>query len=290
MAILFGLGAALIYGCADFFGAVASKKLRPLLVTTFAACAGLAFIVFASFTFGDLGQGATFTNDAITWGLIGGAFSAIGMSCLYAALAEGPISIVSPLSALVAALVPTVAGVAAGETFSLLGWLAIILVLIAVALVGFVPSQDLRLPTLRALLLAVGAGVGIGVVMICLRQPPAETGLATAILIRGINAVVMIVASLLFVFWGRVKTSEMKGLGAKTWVLIALTGCSDSMANVLFRASAFAGTLTIASVLTALYPAGTILLARFVLKEKLAAVQTVGIVLALVASVLLALD
>jgi hypothetical protein len=289
MTILFGLGAALIYGAADFFGAVASKQLRPLLVTAFAACAGFAFIVFASFSFGDLGQGAVFTSQSITWGLIGGAFSAIGMSCLYAALALGPISIVSPLSALVAALVPTVAGVAAGETFSFLGWLAIALVLVAVALVGFVPSQDLRLPTARALALSVGAGIGIGVVMICLKQPPADTGLATAILIRGINAVVMIAASLLFVVLGRVKSREVRGLSWVTWVLIALTGCSDSMANVLFRAAAFTGTLTIASVLTALYPAGTILLARFVLKEKLAAVQTAGIILAMGASVLLAL-
>jgi len=87
--------------------------------------------------------------------LIGGGFSAIGMTCLYAALAEGPISIVSPLSALVAALVPTVVGVASGESFSFLAWMAIILVLIAVVLVGFVPSADLRLPSLRGLLFAV---------------------------------------------------------------------------------------------------------------------------------------
>ena len=144
-------------------------------------------------------------------------------------------------------------------------------------------------PTLRALLLAVGAGVGIGVVMICLKQPPADTGLAAAILIRGINAFVMVSACLVFAVLGRVKVGALRGLSIKTWVLVALTGCSDAMANVLFRASAYSGTLTIASVLTALYPAGTILLARFVLKEKLAAVQTAGIVLALGASVLLAL-
>ena len=289
MTILFGLCAALIYGAADFFGAVSSKRLRPVLVTAAASIAGFAFSIFGAFAFGGLTQGANFTPTAVTWGLIGGGFSAVGMTCLYAALAEGPISIVSPLSALVAALVPTIAGVVAGESFSWLGWLAITLVLIAVGLVGFVPSADMRLPSLRALMFSVGAGIGIGVVMICLKQPPATTGMATAILIRGLNAAVMVsVAGTLFAL-GRAKPKEYRGLGGKIWVLIALTGCSDSMANIMFRASAISGTLTIASVLTALYPAGTILLARLVLKEKVAAVQMVGIVLALAASVLLAL-
>ena len=289
MTILFGLCAALIYGAADFFGAVASKRLRPVLVTAVAALAGVSFSVFGAFSFGSLTQGANFTPEAITWGLIGGGFSALGMTCLYAALAEGPISIVSPLSALVAALVPTVTGVVMGESFNLLGWTAIVLTLIAVGLVGFVPSADLRLPSPRAIVFAIGAGIGIGVVMICLKQPPADTGMATAILIRAINAIVMVgVAGTMFAL-GRAKTSEFGGLGAKIWVLLVLTGCSDAMANILFRASAINGTLTIASVLTALYPAGTILLARLVLKEKVAAVQMVGIVLALMASVLLAL-
>ena len=289
MTILFGLGAALVYGFADFFGAVASKRLRPLLVTASAAWAGVAFIIFAAFTFGPLTQGATFTAEAILWGVIGGGFSAVGMSCLYAALAEGPISILSPLSALVAAIVPTVAGVVGGEQFSLIGWLAIALVLLAVGLVGFVPSANLRLPSPRGLLFGIGAGVGIGVVMICLKQPPAETGMATAILIRGLNAALLTVISGVLLLRGRVARTEFTSLGSKIWVLIILTGCCDSMANVLFRAAAVGGTLTIASVLTSLYPAGTILLARFVLKEKIATVQTVGIVLALGASVLLAL-
>jgi len=289
VSILFGLAAGLIYGFADFFGAVSSRRLRPVLVTAAAACAGFAFSVFGAYNFGDFTQGATFTESSILWGLIGGGFSAVGMTCLYAALAEGPISIVSPLSALVAALVPTAVGVASGETFSVLGWVAIILVLIAVVLVGFVPSADIRLPTLRALLFAIGAGVGIGVVMVCLKAPPAETGMATAMLIRGINAVVMIGVAVFMFASRRAKPAEFRGLGAKIWVLIALTGCSDAAANMLFRASAVTGTLTIASVLTSLYPAGTILLARFVLKEKIATVQTVGIVLALAASALLAL-
>ncbi len=289
MTILLGLAAALVYGAADFFGAVSSRRLRPVLVTAVAACAGITFSVFGAFTFGNLTQGADFTPTAVFWGVVGGGFSALGMTCLYAALAEGPISIVSPLSALVAALVPTITGVAMGESFNLLGCTAIALVLIAVGLVGFVPSVELRLPSVRAVLLSVGAGVGIGVVMICLKQPAAETGMAAAILIRGINAFVMVcVAAVLFAM-GSAKPAEFRGLGPKIWILLILTGCSDALANIFFRASAVNGTLAIASVLTALYPAGTILLARLVLKEKVATVQMVGIVLALLASVLLAL-
>ena len=289
MSVLFGLAAGLVYGFADFFGAVSSRRLRPVLVTACAAVAGFAFSIFGAMAFGDLTQGADFSAEAIKWGLIGGGFSAVGMTCLYAALAEGPISIVSPLSALVAALVPTLVGVASGESFSVLGWVAIILVLIAVVMVGFVPSAELRLPSWRGLLFGVGAGIGIGVVMVCLKQPPATTGMATAILIRGINAVVMLSVGAFMLLSRRAKPTEFAGLGAKIWVLITLTGVCDAMANIMFRASAVHGTLTIASVLTSLYPAGTILLARFVLKERIANVQMVGILLALAASVLLAL-
>jgi drug/metabolite transporter (DMT)-like permease len=58
---------------------------------------------------------------------------------------------------------------------------------------------------------------------------------------------------------------------------------------VLFVLASRLGTLTVVSVLTALYPLGTILLARFVLKEKLAISQSVGVALALGACLLLAL-
>ena len=285
LAVILGFATSLVYGTADFFGAIASRKLKPTLVTGISAWAGLLFL--ASMLATGIFQ-ADFTPAAILWGVIGGVFSAFGLSMFYRALALGPISILSPLSALVAGIVPAIAGVFLGERFGWLAWLAIVLVLIAVFLVGFVPGQTVRLPTIQGTLFGIGAGVGIGVVLICLHNAPASSGIATVILVRLINGLVLGGYVIFQLAIGRVAAKTFAGLGPKLWLTMLATGVFDSGANLLFVLAVRQGSLTVVSVLTALYPLGTILLARFVLKEKLALSQSIGIVLALGATALLA--
>jgi uncharacterized membrane protein len=285
LAVILGFATSLVYGTADFFGAIASRKLKPTLVTGISAWAGLLFL--ASMLATGIFQ-ADFSPAAILWGVVGGVFSAFGLSMFYRALALGPISILSPLSALVAGIVPAIAGVFLGERFGWLAWLAIVLVLIAVFLVGFVPGQAVRLPTIEGLLFGIGAGMGIGVVLICLHNAPASSGIATVILVRLINGLVLGGYVIFQLASGRVAAKTFSGLGPKLWLTMLATGVFDSGANLLFVLAVRQGSLTVVSVLTALYPLGTILLARFVLKEKLAFSQSIGIVLALGATALLA--
>lgn len=285
LAVILGFATSLVYGTADFFGAIASRKLKPTLVTGISAWAGLLFLTAMVLT-GTFQ--ATFTPAAVLWGVVGGAFSAFGLSMFYRALAIGPISILSPLSALVAGIVPAIAGAFLGERFGWLAWLAIGLVLIAVFLVGFVPGDDVRLPTAKGLLFGTGAGVGIGVVLICLHNAPASSGIATVILVRLFNGLLLGGYVVYQLATKRVEPKIFRGLGSKLWLTMLATGVLDSGANLLFVLAVRQGSLTVVSVLTALYPLGTILLARFVLKEKLAASQTIGIVLALGATALLA--
>ena len=285
LAVILGFTTSLTYGFADFFGAIASKKLRPIFVTAFAAYFGLALLVTlvlsGAFT-------ADFSQEALFWGILGGVFSAFAMSCLYASLAIGPISILSPLSAVISAIVPAIAGVARGDSFSALGWVAILLIMVAVVLVGFIPGEKIVRPSTKGLLLGVGAGMGIGAVLICLNVAPAAAGLAPVITLRITNGFFMtIFATALFVR-GRAKLTELRQ-HPKTWVNIAIAGFCDAGANVLFVLASRQGNLTLIAVLTALYPLGTIILARIVLKEKIAAVQTLGILLALGASALLSI-
>jgi drug/metabolite transporter (DMT)-like permease len=288
LAIILGFTTAVVYGFADFFGALASRKLRPVLVTGLAGWLGLALLILVATT--GL-MPANFTAPAIFWGILGGLFSAFGLSCLYKALALGPISVLSPLGAVVAGLVPTVVGVTfLGETFRPLGWLAIGLVLVAVVLVGFVPGKNVHRPSLPALLYGLGAGVGIGAVLICLHNAPMESGSATIILVRLANGLILGGWAAFLILTGKVSPKEFKGLGSKFWWMALATGALDATANVIFVLASRLGTLTVVSVLTALYPLGTILLARLVLKEKIAISQTVGIALAMGASVLLALN
>jgi drug/metabolite transporter (DMT)-like permease len=70
---------------------------------------------------------------------------------------------------------------------------------------------------------------------------------------------------------------------------VVAAGLFDSLANLFFLLAARAGSLTVASVLTALYPVGTILLARLVLRERIATSQTFGIGLAIAGCMLLAI-
>jgi len=286
LTIALGLATAITYGFADFFGALASKKLRPILVTALAAFGGLSLlallVTFPRFT-------ATFDSQTIFWGIIGGIFSAIGLSSLYRALAEGPIAILSPLSAVISAIVPAIFGIATGDSFSWLGWLAIVLVLIAVVLVAFVPGDDVRMPSSRGIFFGTTAGLGIGVVLIAIDQAPATGGLGAVILIRLINGAILVGTALVLILSKKASIGELRNLGAKFWAVVLAAGFCDATANVLFVEATHSGSLTVVSVLTALYPLGTILLAFLVLRERIARSQLIGIGLALGACVLLAL-
>jgi len=79
-----------------------------------------------------------------------------------------------------------------------------------------------------------------------------------------------------------------QSVAKKSWPATILAGVLDSSANVLFLTAMRMGALSVVSVLTALYPLGTIVLARLVLKEKIAKVQLAGVLLALACSALLA--
>ncbi len=302
LTIALGFATSLVYGFADFFGAIASRRIKPVTVTFVSGTIGLAFLLFLS-----IFLGSDFSSEALFWGTAAGITSAVAMSALYASLAIGPISVVSPLSAVISAIVPSAVGFAQGDRFSGLGFAALAAILTAVFLVGFVPGQDVRLPSAKGLILGVIAGAGIGVVLICLDQAPADSGLAPVILLRG-TAAAILGAVTLFTFVNGVRrnlgnsnskpssnsNSNSKTLRekvpAKFWYSVAVTGLFDSSANVFFILASRLGSLTVVSVLTALYPLGTIILARIFLKEKLARTQTVGVVLALSGSALLVIS
>jgi uncharacterized membrane protein len=295
LTIALGFATSLVYGFADFFGAIASRRIKPVTVTFVSGAIGLAFLLALSIFIG-----ADFSPGALFWGTAAGITSAIAMSALYASLAIGPISIVSPLSAVISAIVPSAVGFAQGDRFSGLGFAALGAILVAVFLVGFVPGKDVRLPSIKGLVLAAVAGGGIGVVLICLDQAPSDSGLAPVILLRA-TAAAILGAVTLFTFGAairkRLRTTQTEEIPnasskvpAKFWYAVAVTGLFDSSANVFFILASRIGSLTVVSVLTALYPLGTIILARIFLKEKLARTQSIGVLLALAGSALLAVS
>ena len=282
-----GFATALVYGFADFFGAVAARRINPVLVTLVSGVTGLGFLVSLTGIFG-----ARFDAATIAWGVAAGAASAFAMTCLYASLAIGPISILSPLGAVVSAIVPAMVGFALGDRFSWIGWVALVLILVAVVFVGFIPGAEVRLPSARGLLLGLGAGVGIGAVLICLNAAPGDSGLGPVILMRGVSAALLGLLLVAKLVKSGLRTQLIAAQASKRfWVAVGAAGIMDASANLFFLLATRVpdATLTVVSVLTALYPLGTIVLARLILNERIARVQLFGILLALTGSAILSI-
>jgi drug/metabolite transporter (DMT)-like permease len=283
LVVLVGLGSALVYGAADFFGGQASKRVSPVRVVSLSAIVGLALLVVFS-----LFLGGTMSNEALLWGGLSGIAGSMAILTLYAALAIGPMSILSPLTAVISAIVPLSWGLILGERLSLLGYIALGLALVAVVLVGFVPEKGAVRPRLRGVVYATVSGVLIGVFLILVDRAPDDSGLLPLVFNRVTYLVVLWSIILVLFVIGRIRHSP-PGPSVKPalWLIIA-AGMADSVANTLLLIGFRIGELSVVSVLTALYPAGTIALAAIVLKERIAPVQWVGLALALIAAGMLA--
>ncbi len=311
---------AFTYGAADFLGGLAAKRLRSIVVTAVAAISGLVALAAALPL-----VGGVWSLPDLLWGILSGAFGAVAIVLLYACLAIGPMSILSPLTAVVSAIAPMLWGlIIGGEQLSAIGYAGLGVALVAVVLVGFVPGEKVVRPSTRGLVMAVGAGLAIGGFLIVIAQTGDESGLLPLVGNRATNALitstVVVVLMASAVRRGRRAASVLDarspavgaapsghadleravGPGAaaearratsrsRAWMLAIACGIGDAGANALILLALREGQLSVVSALVALYPAGTILLAALLLRERVAAVQWIGLALALAAGGMLAL-
>jgi drug/metabolite transporter (DMT)-like permease len=287
LTVLLGLTAALTYGFADFYGGLAARRSATLLVTAGVAIVGLIGISFVA-----LFVPAVSSETAWLYGAASGITGAIGIGLLYGTLAIGPMSILSPATAFVSAIVPVSVGLAAGEGRGFSFFLALALALVAVVLVGFIPEKKAVRPRPLGLLMAVGAGTFIGFAIILLDATPADSGLIPLVGNRIASSTLLLLTITVVILSrkARSQTPALPGLPQMRSVFVIMVGAglSDVLANVAVLYGLRTGDLSVMSVLVALYPAGTIFLASLVLKERIALVQWCGLGLALIASALLA--
>ncbi|WP_033220634.1 EamA family transporter [Kitasatospora phosalacinea] len=285
IALLLALGSSLAYGCADFLGGLGARRAHVLRTVLVAAPASLAVELLLWPLLG-----ARFEPGAVGWGAASGAASAAAFALLYRTLAIGPMNVLSPVTALVSAMLPVAVGLLQGERLGAAGLLGLPLALAAVVLVSAGPGGGeggdgggggrVR-ASRRALLLALGAGAAIAVQLVCLHQAPSGSGVAPLIVGRAVTSVLTLTAVLL---WRRRLGAERPAYG-----LAATAGALDSLAGVLFLLAARSGDLAVVAVVTALYPTGTVLLARTVLAERIHRGQVAGLGAAALAVGLLAL-
>lgn len=281
MVTVLALAAALAYGVADFLGGTVTRGSTAIRALTWCVPIGLAVVlVSALLTGGDVSPGP------MAWGFVAGLFGGGGLIAFYRALARGPMSVVAPVSALAAAVIPVAVGVAQGERLDASVLLGVLLCLVAIGLVSMEANGEKEAApgaTGRRLLdsgpvMAGLSGSCFGVFFVLLKEAGDGTGLWPIVGARLGN--LAIVAVVLLLLAARGANAGPRLSGRALIVLALLSGSLDAGANVLYFLAVHNGMLSLAAVLTSLYPAITVLLARVAYSERLRAVQRVGMAVA----------
>ncbi|KDQ65973.1 EamA family transporter [Streptomyces sp. NTK 937] len=275
LALLLALGSSFAYGCADFLGGLGARKAHVLRTVMIAAPAGLTVELLLWPLLG-----ASYDAGAVGWGAASGVASAAAFALLYRTLAIGPMNVLSPVTAMVSAALPVAAGLLQGERLGAAGLVGLPLALVAVVLVSAGHGAGSVRPSRTALLLASGAGGAIALQLILLHQAPSDSGVAPLIAGRAVSSALTLTAAVLL--------RRRLGPERPAYAVSGAAGVLDSLANLLFLLAARSGDLAVVAVITALYPAGTVLLARGVLAERVHRGQIVGLGTAAVAVGLLA--
>ncbi|MGE4363706.1 MAG: EamA family transporter [Mycolicibacterium sp.] len=277
-AVLSALIAALGYGVSDFVGGIASRRVAALRVVVVSYPVALVLLVLAA-----IPMGGQLSTAAVAWGALAGLVQAFGVWWFYAALGSGPISVVSPLTAVLVAGIPVLAGVALGERPSVLAGVGVVLALVAVVLVSRGATDEDSRPhrfTAKVAWLTVGSGVAFGMNFVILHQIPPEAKLWPLVLGRLVAAAVVLFAALV--------TANLVFERGVPLRLAVLAGVLDTVANVATLLALQSSMLSLAGVLIALYPAATVVLAIVVLREQVTRWQALGMVLALGSVVMIA--
>ena len=276
MAALLALLSAATYGVGDFCGGLAARRIPATTVLLWSHVLGLTLLTVSTvFVAGDPEAG-----DLVI-GAVGGLAGAAGVGLLYQGLAVGRMSVVAPITAVLTAAVPVIAGYAEGERPGAAAGFGMALGLVAIVLVSAEGGSTLRPSDTRAVLYALGAGLGFGVFFVFLSHTGEDAGMWPLVAARGASVAVVGGVALLGVI---PRTPPIRG----TRELTAAAGALDALANVFYLLAVREGLVSVVSVLAALYPVSTVVLARLVLKERFHRIQVTGMALALPATVLMA--
>jgi drug/metabolite transporter (DMT)-like permease len=275
-----GLGSGLCWGAADFFGGVQARRLPALSVALWSQAAGALALAAALAV-----QGTPPTPAGYAWGLAAGAGSGLALLLFYRGLAEGVMSVVAPVAAS-GAVVPVLVAPLRGEAPGALAGLGIVAAVAGVVLVSRAPAprrRDAR-PVPRVLAMALGAALGFGLFYVFVDAGTATPGASPLWVIAGARTSSLLVLAGIAAA-GRRSQAPWPG---RRIVPVALVGIADTSANLLFALAATGGNLAVVGVLGSLYPVATVLLARWLLRERLSGAQNAGVVLALTGVGLLA--
>jgi drug/metabolite transporter (DMT)-like permease len=280
LGILLALSSALAYGAADFIGGVGSRRHSPWQVVLVGQAAGALVMLVA----GLMRPGSPAMAD-FAWAILAGVGSATGSIFLFRGLARGRMGLVAPISAVGAAVLPVLVGVALGDRPSWLVWVGMLAALPGIWLVSRETTSDRPASTRGALIDGAIAGVGLGVLFVALAQISADAGVLPLAANQLIGAILtMVAATSLGQPW-----RPRRGMGAGVVGWGSVSGVLGASGTLAFLLATGRTSLGIAGVLASLYPAVTVLLAAGVLGERIGTAQRTGIGICILAVATLAL-
>jgi len=279
MAVLLGIVVAMSFGSADFLGGRASRTastLTVLLVGQVVAVIGALVIALV--------VGADVEGRDLAYGAAAGACNVVGLGLLYQGLASGRMSVVAPVTAVVAAIVPIAWGILHDERPSTLTWIGAALAVGAGALVAREPdTDDARGRTSGAVLLAVTAGAVLGASLVLYSQTRDESGFWPVLTARAAAIVLVAIGVAIVATRGGLRwpTGHERKLALGAGVL-------DVTATALLLVAVREGLMVVVAPAAALAPAFTVMWAWVVLREHVTRHQVIGLGIALAGLVLIA--
>jgi drug/metabolite transporter (DMT)-like permease len=292
---ILALAAAVLYGTADFLGGVASRRARVFAVLATTVPAGAAVVLVVALLSeapglgGLLGHGlgspTSMGWDAVGWAALSGICGAAGLIAFYAGFAAAPISVVAPVAALVSTVLPVGIAIAGGERLTARMLAGGLICLVAIAGVSMPAARrdgpDAGVARLRGLAYGAAAGAGFGLFFLCLKNAGQSGVLWPVAISRTAGTLVAVGIAV------ATKTLPWRRDGGGTGVIALVSGAVDAAANVCYVLATRAGLFGLAVVITSLYPGMTVMLARWVLGERMRWLQRAGLLLAAAGVVLL---
>jgi drug/metabolite transporter (DMT)-like permease len=263
----YGLAAVFAWGTSDFLGGYFTRRLNVFLFTAVFNLGGLILMG----TLAGTSHVPLPSSRSIIWALAGGVTGSIGVAIFFRALSTGKMGLAAPVAAVLGAAIPAlfsffVEGPPGMVPLAGFGLAGIGLWLITRVEDGGAPQN---------IGLAVLAGIGFAGFYLCLRQAGAGSVLWFASLTRTGGLIITGFVALLL--------GSFRKISAADAARATLTGCIDSLGTVLYVLASQSGRLDEAVVISSLYPAVTVLLARIVLKEHLTRWRFIGLLAALAA-------
>ena len=296
LSIAFAVLSSLSYGFSDFFAGRAAARLTVIRTTAlvYLCATGLVCVALAFY-------GVGWSGPAVLWGSVAGVFAIVGFLGFYAGMAFGPMSLVSPLIAILESMVPVGVAIVRGDALPPLAWAAIGLAIVSGVLISVQRSERHVRITPRTLVIAVVSGLTLGLSITALDYAPSDSHLVPAFVELAAGLVLVAALMGLAAIAPRLRraltgldpdsgTSHSHHMGRRAAVWMVVTGgVLLGASNALLVLALQLGDLAVVSVIVGIYPLATIVLARLVLKERMSAVQASGVVLALIATTVLAL-